>query len=161
MSMTSCALVDTGFYIDAEVAAYIQLASDKAGDTVPGEIKEVLENGAFAVRAKAGNLPCWYSDVSVTSEFLGDYGRHSSAFAGEVATLLPERTKSPMERSFRGTYLLYIPAPDAADLFLAPYSGPEELLADFKGIMKELSVVLPDDFDWWAHVVSINGTDFS
>ena len=57
MSMTSCALVDTGFYIDAEVAAYIQLASDKAGDTVPGEIKEVLENGAFAVRAKAGNLP--------------------------------------------------------------------------------------------------------
>lgn len=161
MSMSSCALVDTGFYIDAEVAAYVQLASDKTGDTVPGEIKDILENGTFAARAKAGKLPCCYSDVSVTGEFLGDYGHHSSAFAGEIATLLPERAKSPIERSFRGTYLLYIPASGAPDLFLAPYSGPEELLTDFRGIMKELSVALPDDFDWWAHIVSVNGTDFS
>lgn len=64
MGMATYPMKDVGFYVDHEVAAYIMLAADQATGEVPNEISALLEDGAFAVRAKEGALPCDYSNPS-------------------------------------------------------------------------------------------------
>lgn len=163
MSMCSSPLVDTGFYINAEVAAYILLPVDRESGSVPSEIKKLLEDGSFAAMAKAGTLPCEYSDISMAQECIEDLTSYcSGGFDGEIDTLFPERTATPIEENLGDDdYLLYIPAAREADLFKAAYSGPEELLEEFKNVLTAASIILPDDFDWWAHIATIKGTIFA
>ena len=163
MSMCSSPLVDTGFYINAEVAAYILLSVDRESGSVPSEIKKLLEDGSFAAMAKAGTLPCEYSDISMAQECIEDLTTYrSGGFDGEIDTLFPERATTPIEENLGDDdYLLYIPAAREADLFKAAYSSPEELKDEFMHILAEASIFLPEDFDWWAHIVTINRSVFA
>ena len=45
-------------------------------------------------------------------------------------------------------------------MFIPAYSSPDELLDEFKSVLAGFGVELPDDFDWFAHVVRIDGTEF-
>lgn len=54
----------------------------------------------------------------------------------------------------------FIPASRKADMFIPAYSSPDELLDEFKSALAGFGVELPDDFDWFAHVVRIDGTEF-
>lgn len=159
MSMASYPFVDTGFYIDGEVAAYIMLASDQAAGCVPEEITKLQEDGSFATVAKTGGLPSDYCDISVVSECIEEIS-YVTSFDGEISTLNLDRGDSAIELSFGDDGLAYIPAAKSAELFKAAYSSPEELLEEFKSFFAAHGVLLPEDFDWWAHIVSIEGTIF-
>lgn len=154
-------LIDTGFYVDGEVAAYILLATDQTTGIVPGEITELLDDGSFVTAAKAGALPCDYTSVPDAHECIEDISCYASEFDGEVLTLFPERTASPIEEALGGDdYLVYVPAAKEAELFKAAYQSPEELLEEFKAVFARQGIAFPDDFDWWRHIVSISGTNF-
>lgn len=159
MGMATYPMKDVGFYVDHEVAAYILLATDQAKNIVPEEIAELLDAGTFATQAKKGTLPC---DYQCTFEAWNCFegACYASSFDGEVSTLLSERAVSPIEETFDDDVLAYIPAAKEAELFKAAYTSPEELLKEFKTAFAEQEIVFPDDFDWWAHIVSINGTYF-
>lgn len=163
MGMATYPMNDVGFYVDHEVAAYILLAADQATGEVPCEIATLLEDGTFAARAKKGNLPCDYSIPSVAYECYDGADTvvtWANEFDGEVSTLFPERAKSPIEETLSDESLVYVPSAKEAELFKAAYQSPEELLEEFKAAFTDQEIVLPDDFDWWAHVVTIKGTHF-
>ena len=55
---------------------------------------------------------------------------------------------------------MYVPAAKDAELFKAAYESPDALLGEFEALFAEQGIIFPKDFDWWAHIVSINGTYF-
>ena len=141
MGMATYPMKDVGFYVDHEVAAYIMLAAGQATEEVPNEISALLEDGTFATRAKEGTLPCDYSNPSEAYEWTDNLTTWANEFDGEVSTLFPERTNAPIE-------------------FKAAYESPDALLGEFEALFAEQGIIFPKDFDWWAHIVSINGTYF-
>lgn len=166
MSMREYSLRDAGFLIDAEVAAYACLSMDKTTKSVPEAIQVCLDDGTFAEKARAGALPEDYSDVDMVIDFFNampeDAGTfvYASSFCGEAVPVLPELAVNPQELEFDDGLLPYIAASKESTLFQAAYSSPEELLEEFKKTMRHMDVELPEDFDWWGHIVAINGTDF-
>lgn len=150
------------FLIDEEVTAYVLLSEDRANNEIPEEIKACFIDGTFAAKAKTDTLPCGYSDVSTAQEVLSKVTCYFSSFMGEIISLFPERSKTPIERSCNSgdDFIAYIPCNKEPNLFKVAYESPDELLNEFKEKLKDRGVELPDDFDWWAHIVSINGTKF-
>lgn len=155
---------EIGFWISREVVAYMMLAYDKEHGLVSDEIREIMDDGLFACRAKAGFLPDRYSDGFA---FLRLYEDDNSVycatpFAGTVKTLFPEMAASPVLRYIgpKDDGVFFIPASRKADMFIPAYSSPDELLDEFKSVLARFAVVLPDDFDWYAHIVRIDGTEF-
>lgn len=158
MSMQNLPLETTALLIDDELSAYIQLAHDKKGGTVPAEIQELLDTNMFEEKAKSGDLP-GYVEKSLVCDML-DSARYCSAFEGTVTTLLPDQTKDPLEFDLRNAFLVYIPATKAPDLFSAAYESPAHLLQDFLNCIMNAGVELPDGFDLWRRIVEITGTVF-
>ena len=72
--------------------------------------------------------------------------------------VLPELAETPQEMEFDDDLLLYIGASKESTLFQAAYSSPEELLEEFKKVMTHCEVELPEDFDWWGHIMTFGGT---
>ena len=164
MSMREYSLRDAGFLIDAEVAAYACLSMDKTTKSVPEAIQVCLDDGTFAEKARAGALPEDYSDVDIVIDFFNalpeDVGTCVDAprFCGTAVPVLPELAETPQEMEFDDDLLLYIGASKESTLFQAAYSSPEELLEEFKKVMTHCEVELPEDFDWWGHIMTFGGT---
>lgn len=160
MSMRDYPINTTGFFIDAEAAAYIYLSLDRNDGSVPAEIQALLDDGTFAAKAKAGDFPCGYSDQSMIGDLLDDIC-FCSSYAGEVKTVFPEKTASPIEiTDYENEYIALIEADRSPDLFKAAYESPEELLREFQEKLTDSGIEFPEDFDWWAHIVTVNGTYF-
>lgn len=170
MSMHSYPMADCGLYVDAEVAAYIRLCWDKKRNSVPQEIQTALDDAAaFRQAAREGTLPLEYCGDIGEVMYYHDWESenhpecildmlHVTNFDGEIRTMLPERTAAPLSINLCEDEAVWLPANKGADLFKAAYSSPEELLEEFKTRMADLE--LPDDFDWWAHIIEINGSTF-
>ena len=149
------------FYIDHEVAAYAYLKIDRDRNSVPAAIQDSIDTGLFHDLARAGTLPEDYSDISDVQSVMDDDETHfCSDFEGDIDTLLPERTANPISKTVSDFYIVYIDRKKFGDLFHAAYESPEELLEEFQTSLKNQGIELPDDFDWWAHIVHINGTTF-
>lgn len=162
MSMQSYPFVDTAFLIDPETAAYVILAYDQKAGEIPDEIRQILADGTFAAKAKEGSLPCGYNCPSDAEELLDNVCvRFASSFTGEVNTLFPERANGPLAETYDDDYIVYILAERKADLFRAAYASPYELLDEFQEAFHRNNVKMPDDYDWWRRIASINGTVYA
>lgn len=78
----------------------------------------------------------------------------------EINTIFPEKTVVSFEENYSDDYIHYIPAARAPELFKAAYTSPEELMEEFKANSSLAQIGLPEDFDWWGHLVEISGTTF-
>ena len=147
-------LQDFGLYIDEEVAAYYHLAYDKKKKTLPVAITN-MTTLFFKTQARRGALPQNYSVVADIDGLDCFKGNSCGSFTGTIETLLPNRTSAPLKLSQKDKWLFYVPADKRPSLFKAAYT-PEKLLQEFQD--KLCFLELPDDFDWWAHLVCITGT---
>lgn len=140
--------------IDHELAAYINLYLDRKRNSIPEEIQEVLKEGTFVAMAKEGSLPFDYNDC----EPFGDMVPQSPSFTGEANAI-----EGDAFYSFDDDRLFYIPGKEL-QLFEAAYKDKEDMLEFFKNslniVFKDILPELPENFDWWAHIVNISGTVF-
>ena len=156
MSMEARPVYILAFWIGPTIAAYINLAMDRKENCVPDEIKACLDDGSFREKAKLQTLPCGYCSL----EELDDY-QFCSGFTGDVNTELPDRTANPLELTCDDDYIVFLSAErQMKNPFQTPYVSPEELLAEFQTAFKNDGIELPDDFDWWSHIVTIYGTTY-
>lgn len=157
MSTNTYSMVqDAAFLIDEEVAAYIALARDKKQNCVPVTIASLSQKD-FGEMARAMTLPEEdYKDVE-TAQYLSSVC-FVSGFDGELTTLFPEKAKDPINEKCEDDFIHYIPAQRTADLFSVAYTSPDELLIEFKELFASNRVELPEDFDWWKHIIKIEGT---
>lgn len=160
MSMKNYPLDTTAFWIDQEVAAYIYLSLDKKDNTVPKEIKACIADDTFAEKSKVGDLPCGYSNISMVNDVLPADIRFCSEFAGEIVSVFPEKAKLPIDLTCDDDYIAFIEVAREPNLFQAAYESPDALLQEFQEIFADNGIVFPEDFDWWAHIVTIKGTFF-
>lgn len=148
------------FFVDYEVAAYIYRSIDKRDDTVPAEIASLSEE-VFREKAKEGSLPCFYDSLEDVYNAVDFEMALLPMFSGELTQLFPQKALEEKEYTFTDmqTYsLTYIPAGKTPALFWAAYNSPEELLEEFQDKLFDAGIILPEDFDWWGHIVSVNGT---
>lgn len=158
--MNTCPINTTGFLIDAEVAAYIYLCLDIKDGDVPAEIQAVVNDGTFAAKAKTGTLPCDYSDIPIAVDTLSTDVCFCNEFTGEIEFLFPEKVVSPIDINYENDHIIFFEIARKPNLFRAAYESPDELLREFQEMLAECDIELPEDFDWWAHIVAINGTYF-
>lgn len=156
--------VDAAFLIDEEVAAYIILNDDRKNGKVPEAIEETLANNTFVSLARKAELPDGeYANVSLVYEFLDScpYGDVCCAeFSGEAISLQPQSCAHLILREYQDDFIAYLPAARDADLFEAAYSSIEEIRDEFMSTLKGCGIEFPEDFDWLAHIVSIEGAYF-
>ena len=81
-------------------------------------------------------------------------------FDGEAEPMLYDRVEEAKCREYSDDTVYYLPAKQEAGLFRIAYSSPDELLKEHKETIRNMGIVLPDDFDWWGHIVDIYGTYF-
>ena len=156
MSMRDYPMVeDAAFLLDAEIAAYVALASDRADNCVPDSVA-ALSPSEFAKAARDGSLPEDYYDLDWLEDV--EDGCFASAFDGEITTLYPEKAVNPIEECYSDDMIRFIPAARATEMFKMAYASPEELLDEFKENATLSQLGLSEDFDWWGHLVSISGT---
>lgn len=161
MSMRDYPVDIYGFYVDHEVAAYAYLKIDKDRGDIPTGIQKIIDQGLFHDMARAGTLPEDYCDTSDVETIMNDEDTHfCSDFEGDIETLLPERAIRPISKTVSEYYIVYMERQKFGDLFHAAYSSPEELLQEFQDTVRKQGIELPDDFDWWGHIVHICGTTF-
>lgn len=161
MSMRDYPLMEkAALYIDGVMAAYINLAMAKKADDVPPEIEEIIKEGKFYALAKEYKLPHDFSD----SFDLDNIGCYCSQFEGEITPLFPELGNFE-DVSLSDDYIRYIPACKQPELFKAAYESPEELLEELKASLKDsLGGIMPDfpeEFNWWEHIGTIEGTYYA
>ena len=156
MSMEARPVYILAFWIDPTVAAYINLTADKKEGYIPDEIKVCLDDGSFREKAKQHTLPCGYCNLKELDAY-----QFCSSFTGDVNTELPDRTAHPLELTCDDDYIVYLSAErQMNNPFQTPYASPEELLSEFQTAFKNDGIELPDDFDWWSHIVTIYGTTY-
>ncbi len=146
------------FLIDDTVAPYIILAHDKSRGRVPGEIQEIIDDGKFDVFATLGELPGDYHDTETAYMVLNMKSdvatRIKHAFAN-IETEFPQLTNRELKITARGGPVVFIPSEKPPELFEPSYSGPDELLDEFK---KKLAFAeIPKDYDYWRNVCYIVG----
>lgn len=159
------------FYVDHVVTAHIMLALDKELGEVPEEIQKILDEGGMEAFTKAAiaydetlDDNDYFCDAFELSNRLEDTNLgHSvgvvpySNFDGTVDSTYPDRAKRSVEQSLsEETFGLILPGREES-LFEKAYESPEELMEEYK---HDLEGVLPDDFDWWAYMVDVDGTTF-
>lgn len=155
MSMNSFPINIVGLLIDQELAAYCWKTIETKTHSVPKKIK-IMSREDFISAAKAGTLPDDYGSPMELHE--EDVGHFCSGFDGNIKTIFPERAIVPIEMDTDDECIAYIKTDKAADLFSAAYESPEALLQSFKDSLSWADI--PEDFDWWAHLVEISGTTF-
>lgn len=163
MSMNTCPLNEIGFILDIEAAMHINLRlgvyDDSAQDKASVEL--MLANPDFSkdigrVIADEGWLE---DDPNLAWEALQSEGVDAVAwysdFEGIVETTFPDKTDNPMEETYENEALYMIRIAREPSLFHAAYSSPDELVEEYKDL---LGKYLPEDFDWWRHIVTAYGT---
>ena len=129
---------DTGFIINKEVSNTILAANGMAAE---GKDDIAIIYAAFDLGMDAFN--------------------HCGNFAGKVETLMPDKARTPIEMNFDNGPLVYLPVAKEPKFFEPAYESAEEMLEEFQEFFASLGVEFPPEFDWWAHIVSITGTNFS
>ena len=168
MSTCEHPIVDTGLIITPTMAAYINLYDDmhptQPDQAMPVEIKQALDQQKTAdamVKNEHSLLELYgYMDTDIADESLDNMGIehvYCNSFTGDVTTL-SETTKNPIEEYFDDDFIVYVTTDKTSSPFNKGYGSIEESVAEFR---KKLSGILPDAFDYEAHVVKITGTDFS
>ena len=163
MAMQDYALVAKGaFLVTPQVAAYINYAVLKEEGNVPSEISEIVDKGEFDAMAKAGTLPlelCETSDAKDALDSIGIDNVYCSDFDGEASTMFYELTANPITQKFEDDYIVYVPCIGEPQLIgKAPYASVDEIAEEFQKRFSDVGIKLPDDFDWLAHIVEIDGT---
>ena len=134
MSMASYPFLVWGaFLIDEEVAKY--MAKSCEVDVDPDDFETVMEL------------------------FEDDVGR-VGAFDGDAESSLHSKVNEVRYVEYSDDVVYYLPPRKEFSLFEVAYNSPEELLAEHQETMRNMGVDLPDDFDWWGHIVDIVGTYF-
>lgn len=147
---------ENGFVVDKEAAAYIILAKE---NTNRNNIKKIINNDRFNEQAKAGTLPDRYYDLDSIQKILDSQGCHyCKKFKGTATTMFPERIENPTDIEYNGNTLLYIPCCRTPDYFRPVYDSPEEMLDEIKERFHSVNVEFPKSFNWWGHMMEINGT---
>lgn len=147
------------FLVDEEVAAHMMLKHDKENNVVPPEIWDLVCSGEFNAKARQDTLPGGYGDLDIAYEIYENEMCRVGEFDGDVDPTLPSKTDVTC-REYSDDVVYYFPAKQEVDLFNTAYNSPEELLSEHKETLHDLGVNLPDDFDWWGHIVDICGTYF-
>lgn len=117
--------------------------------------------GAFLIDEEVAKyMECDSNDFEEIMDCYDDDICRVGQFDGTVETTLPHTTLNPIYINCYDDTIYYIPAQKPCGLFAQAYDGPLELEAEHKNTLKEMGVHLPDDFDWWSHIVDIIGTYF-
>ena len=149
-------ILETAFFIDPEIAAYIGLALDKKNGTVPEEIQKFLDEGRFAQLARENSeiLQDFYP-----ADDIEDLGVWDADVSGSISSALPEKCMNTVfNKEISCDTIRYIPIDREVSLFHATYESSYELLAEFKGKVEDFCggfLELPEDFDWFARIVDI------
>lgn len=155
-------------YISNELAAYIIHAWNlKCGYTFPDEVKEAIEDGTFHEQAKNGDLPEEYQNIHLAFDILDEenmYACYVSSFTGSVATLDERPVQGDtFDLDFDDDFLVYIPCLWDVSLFEARYDSYDELRSEFihrferSDLAEYFQHIIPEDFDWDKHIVTISG----
>lgn len=151
---------ETVFLIDEYTYAYVLLADDKQRNQISKNIQKLLDQGLFDDAVKHGELDEYKLE---DSDF--DWLEYAMSYVGSIETALPDRAKQPIKRyadtsDANGEYFAYLQFNKQPDLFTPPYANPEDALDEIKTRLAEHDVILPDDYDWWAHIVKLKGSDY-
>lgn len=157
MSMNTYPVNSICFLIDDEVAAYTALSAARQDGAIPEEISAVLDAGTFHELAKRGELPAGFCDLLCAE---ADDTCFCSAFHGNAESLFPAWCKEPISNTYENSYIVFINAAREPRLFEAAYASPAQLLDEFQSRFRDKGIEMPPDFDWWAHLVQLNGTTF-
>ena len=104
-----------------------------------------------------GKLPAGFCDPLCAE---ADDTCFCSAFHGNAESLFPEWCKEPISNTYENRYIVFINAAREPRLFEAAYASPAQLLDEFQSRFRDKGIEMPPDFDWWAHLVQLNGTAF-
>lgn len=161
MSMNTYPIISKPvFFFDREVEAYVCRMFGKQYGDLPKEIEDMSEE-EFAEKARNDTLPKefmeTYEPCSV-NEAIDDV-IYASGFEGSVEPAFPDKSDLNLTQSFDDDFIVYLEPQKEASLFSQAYESPEALVEEFKERLALLN--LPDDFDWFGHLLSIYGTYFS
>lgn len=152
------------FFIDKELAAHINHMYLRKLGQEPVDVKLIVADGKFNAMAREGLLPSELYDMSLVVDALQDADIdtlvYADTFSGNVTSAFPTKTKAPIEESLSDEYIVYLKTYRDIPAESESYSDKDALLAEFRETIESLKIVLPADFDWWAHIVSVNGTYF-
>ena len=84
---------EIGFWISREVAPHMILAHDVEYGCVPEEIQKIIDEGAFADKAKNGLLPNGYSESFVLADLYEDKDRVYYALCGYNLDTVPKKSR--------------------------------------------------------------------
>lgn len=152
------------FYIDKELTAHINHMYLRKLGQEPVDVKLIVADGKFDAMARKVQLPSELYDMSLVVDALQDADIdalvYADAFSGDVTSAFPSKAKTLIEESLSDEYIVYLKT--YRDISAEPesYSDKDALLAEFRKTIESLKITLPADFDWWAHIVSVNGTYF-
>lgn len=138
------------FLIDYEVAAHIRKVSELRAKGMSC-ILHRMSGWTFNEHARTGILPDEYGDISDLC-----VGEYCSSFTGQCSSYSSGMSDTPINRVFCQEPIAYIrPSQPIVDPCFAAYESPDALKDEYR---KRLAWArLPDDFDWWAHIVKIKG----
>lgn len=149
-----------GLFIDNRLAAEMLLAHDRAKGTVPEEIQEALDDETFWTLADRGMLPGNSYDIENVESLLGNDVNWASDFTGDIRTIFPHMTSTPINTTVDGDMIYYIVAEREPDLFKPAYSSMQEFYEEFVKKLTAHDITLPDGFNLWTYLVEVTGTTF-
>lgn len=168
------------FLIDAEVAVYINMADIKTdpgfSPTQVADIEKTIRERAAAGRLEEAIqnrdpiiVDNDLDDICVAHEVLenGFHGKFDSSaqsycseFTGEATYLDKDGQPTVKYLSFEDDYIACIPAAQESGPFHQAYASMDEFIDEIKALFDRTGI-FPDDFDFGAHIVSIDGTYFA
>lgn len=168
------------FLIDAEVAIHINLADIK---TDPGfsptqvaelekTIRELAATGRLEEAIQSRDpviVDNDLDDICVAHEALGNgfNGKfdpvslsYCTEFDGTATYLDKDGEPTVKDLNFEDDYIACIPAAQDSGPFHQAYASMDEFIDEIKALFKDTGI-FPDDFDFGAHIVSVDGTYFA
>lgn len=165
MSMHEYPIASHGaFYVDGEAATYIQLALAKEGkgNRPFTEAMKAMPREELFTQAKAGAFAVFgYGEIdNIKNEVLFDAVLSCPRFEGNVSTIYEahEYTENPIDKDFDEATICFLECANSMSLFEKAYSSVGHLVAEYKYRLKECD--FPDDFDWYAHIVDVEGCTY-
>ncbi len=170
--------IPLGFAIDETVIPYLRLMTDKLLGHIPEDIQKLLDEGLFDRAAKSDSETDSelrdilqqndYDNASMgleSADFLNDkvgFPRtlccYASEFEGEVQYLDAEGNEVRTRNYDDDDIMVYECAKEPGPFKLA-YGSMSEFIDELKDAFACIDMI-PDDFDWQGHVVSVVGTYF-
>lgn len=162
MSMNSYPLQEYALLIDEETAARILLLDMKQKGllTPPGEA--LLNDPSLA--HKLDDLAALYPDYDFSIETAEDLLQNDisfcSEFDGTAETAFSDMTRNPIQRHYDDDYIVYMATEKGPELFYTAYRDRTDILNEFTRRLADMGILMPESYDFWAHIVALNGTYF-